>query len=210
HLAVSSGRYAKAELAPRLLRPALEQIRALPGVQSAGFISALPIQNAWINSDYEVEGAPSLDRKLAPIAEVRITSPGPFAGVGVPFLQGRDLAGGDGASALRPIVVNRALVARHFKDGDVLGRRLILDKTPYTIVGVVGDVRQAGLDQPPLAEIHFPYDDPENGGTTDATLVVRTRADPLSLIAPLREAVRSVTSEQPLYDVLTMDEVISR
>src|SRR5262249_23072322 len=60
HLAISSGRYAKAELAPRLLRPALEQIRALPGVQSAGFISALPIQNAWINSDYEVEGAPSL------------------------------------------------------------------------------------------------------------------------------------------------------
>ena len=210
HLAISGGRYAKGELVPRLLRPALEQIRALPGVQSAGFISMLPIQNAWTNSDYEVEGEPSLDRRLAPIAEVRITSPGTFASLGIPILEGRDLAEQDGASALRPIVVNRALVARHFKDGNALGRRLVLGKTPYTIVGVVGDVRQAGLDLPPLAEIHFPYDDPENGGITDATLVVRTGADPLSLIAPLREALRSVTSEQPLYDVLTMDEVISR
>jgi predicted permease len=210
HLAISSGRYARPELVSRLLRPALEKVRALPGVQSAGFISTLPIQNAWINGNYEVEGEPSADRRLAPIAEMRVTSPGTFAALGIPVLQGRDLSEQDGASAQRPIVVNRALVSRHFKEGDALGRRLLLDRTPYTIVGVVGDVRQAGLDQPPLAEIHFPYDDPENGGLTDVTLVVRTGADPLTLISPVREAIRSVTSDQPLYDLLTMEEVISR
>jgi putative ABC transport system permease protein len=211
HLANPQGKFGKTELAPRLLHPALEALRAVPGVESAGLISMLPIQQAWTNGEYAVEGQPVPDPRLAPAAEMRVTSPGTFASLGVPIVEGRDLTEQDGASKERPVVVNRALVRRHFKEGSAVGRRLVIDKTPYTIVGVVGDVRQAGLDQPPLAEIHFPYDDPENAAwLNDVTLVLRGRTEPAALAGPLRETLRSLVSDQPLYDVLTMDEVISR
>jgi predicted permease len=211
HLAIPQGKFGKLELAPRLLHPALESLRALPGVDSAGLISMLPIQQAWTNGEYAVEGEPIPDPRLAPAAEMRVSSPGTFASLGVPIIEGRELRDRDGLSKEKPIVVNRALVHRHFKDGRAVGHRLIIDKTPYTIVGVVGDVRQAGLDQPPLAEIHFPYDDPENAAwLNDITLVLRTRTDPTGLAGPVRETLRGLASDQPVYDVLTMDEVISR
>jgi len=211
HLAIPQGKFGKLELAPRLLHPALEALRALPGVDSAGLISLLPIQQAWTNGEYAVDGEPIPDPRLAPAAEMRVTSPGTFASLGVPIIEGRDLREQDGASKEKPILVNRALVRRHFEDGRAVGRRLIIDKTPYTIVGVVGDVRQAGLDKPPLAEIDFPYDDPENAPwLNDVTLVLRGRTDPARLAAPLRETLRGLASDQPVYDVLTMDEIISR
>ena len=211
HLATPRDAFSKLELAPRLLRPALAALRALPGVESAGMISMLPIQQAWTNGEYGVEGEPVLDARFAPAAEMRITSPGTFGSLGVPILEGRDLDERDGASKERPIVVNRALVRRHFKEGAAVGHRLLVDGTPFTIVGVVGDVRQAGLDQPPLAEIHFPYDDPENAGWLgDVTLVVRTRTDAAALAGPLRTTLRSVAPDQPVYDVQTMEEVVSR
>ena len=211
HLAIPQGKFGKLELAPRLLHPALEALRALPGVDSAGLISLLPIQQAWTNGEYAVDGEPIPDPRLAPAAEMRVTSPGTFASLGVPIIEGRDLREQDGASKEKPILVNRALVRRHFEDGRAVGRRLIIDKTPYTIVGVVGDVRQAGLDKPPLAEIDFPYDDPENAPwLNDVTLVLRGRTDPARLAGPLRETLRGLASDQPVYDVLTMDEIISR
>ena len=211
HLAIPQGKFKNAELSPRLLRPMLEALRAIPGVESAGLISMLPIQQAWTNGEYAVDGAPPPDPRLAPAAEMRITSPGTFASLGVPVLEGRDFLEGDGLSKERPILVNRALVRRHFPEGNAVGRRLVIEGNRHTIVGVVGDVRQAGLDQPPLAEIDFPYDDPENASwLNDATLVLHGRADPPALAGPLRDITRSLASDQPLYDVQTMEEVISR
>jgi hypothetical protein len=72
----------------------------------------------------------------------------------------------------------------------VIGRRLLLENGPATIVGVVGDVRQAGLDQPPLAEVHMPYNHPTfSNWAREMTLVVKTRDAPTSLTPALREAL---------------------
>jgi len=211
HLPIPRNKYPGPDLHSRLLRPVLENVRALPGVESAGLISMLPIQQAWTNTDYQIEGEPSPPPGLAPIAEVRVTSPGTFAALGIPILQGRDFDEQDGTSPAHPVIVNRTLVARHFRDGDVLGRRMIIENATWTIVGVVGDVRQAGLDQPPLAEVHFPYGNPDDAAwLTDVTLVLRTRVDPIAAAGALRAAVHAVASDQPLYDLLTMDDVISR
>ncbi|MBN1208343.1 MAG: ABC transporter permease [Myxococcaceae bacterium] len=211
HLPVPAGKYTPEQLAPRLYEPVLERVRSLPGVKSAALISMLPIQSAWTNGGYAVDGEPPPEPGKEPLAEYRITSPGFFRTLGIPLLAGRDFTDADSRQGEMSIIINQALAQRHFKDQRAVGRRLVLDNEPATIIGVVGDVRQAGLDRQPLAEIHMPYNHPGFGGwIQDATLVLKTRVPPASVTSALREAVRAVDTDQPIYEVLTMEEVISR
>ena len=212
HLAIPSERYREGEAAPRLLAPVLERTRALPGVQAAGMISMLPIQSAWTNGGYAVEGEPPPPAGQEPIAEFRGTSPGFFATLGIPLLAGRDFLETDGGKAEPlPIIVNQALAQKHFGAQDAVGKQLRVGDTLATIVGVVGDVRQAGLHLAPLAEIHMPYNHAELAAwLSDMTLVLESPLPPESLAASVRGAVRSVDADQPVYEVLTMEEVIER
>ncbi len=208
-LTASPGRYGDRPLSSALLSPTLERVRALPGVEAAGMISLLPIRQAWTNLEYAIEGAPKPEPGKAPLAEYRITSPGLFKALGVPVVAGRDFTEEDGQAEELRGIVNQAFVREAFNGGDALGRRILLDP-PVTIVGVVGDVRQAGLDLAPLAELHLPYNHKESIGWGSMTLVVRTPREPMALAGGLRAAVASVDADQPLYDVASMEDVISR
>jgi putative ABC transport system permease protein len=194
---------------PRLFRPVLEKIRSLPGVRSAAVISMLPIQNAWTNRDFSIEGRPAPQPGKEPFAELRVASPGVFQSLGVPMLRGRDFTESDGESGPMTVIINEALAHKYFPEEDPLGQRLHLEGEVFTIVGIVGNIRQAGLDRKPLREIYMPYAAAEAmewlGG---AVLVIRTSIPPESLTQEVRAAVASVNPAQPLYNVLTMEQVI--
>jgi predicted permease len=194
---------------PRLFRPLLQEIRSIPGVRSAAVVSMLPIQNAWANGAFAVEDRPPLLPSQAPLAEIRTASPGFFRSLGVPLQRGRDFTDTDGENGPDVVIVNATLARRYFPGEDPIGRRVLLGTTPFTIVGVAGDIRQAGLDFDPLAEIYFPYGF-DNGMLGDAVLVLRTAVPPESLADEVRAAVRKADPTLPLYDVLSMEEVISR
>ena len=194
---------------PRLFRPVLEKIRAIPGVRSAAVISMLPIQNAWTNGGFAIEGRPAPKPGQEPLAEMRVASPGFFRSLGIPIIGGRDLTESDGESSPMVVIINEALARKHFPGENPLGQRLRLGGDFFTIVGVVGSVRQAGLDQDPLAEIYFPYAAPDVMSLLgDAVLVVQTRVPPESVTGEVRAAVASVDPSLPLYNVLTMGQVI--
>jgi putative ABC transport system permease protein len=194
---------------PRIFRPVLEKIRALPGVRSAALVSLLPIQNAWTNGSFAIEGRPEPEPGQEPLAELRVASPGFFPSLGIPIQRGRDFTEADGESGPMVLVVNEALAREHFPGEDPLGRRLRFGDDAFAIIGVVGNVRQAGLDVDPLPEIYFPYAAPDAmGWLADPVLVIRTAVPPESLAGEVRAAVRSVDPTLPLYDVLTMEEVI--
>jgi predicted permease len=211
HLTVPPSKYPREELAERLLKPILERVRSLPGVQSASAISILPIQGGTTNGDYAVEGeaAPEAGKEL--LAEYRVTSPDFFRAMGIPLLAGRDFTEQDGQGE-QVIIVNQVLARRHFGQESPIGRRLLLGGRPVTIVGLVGDVRQAGLDQQALPEIHLPYNHVKSSIWlfNEATLVLRTSQAPTSVAADLRAAVRTVEADQPLSEIVTMEEVVSR
>ncbi len=210
-LSVPPAKFAERPISSELLFPSLERARALPGVTHAGAISLLPIQAAWVNGDYALEGAPKPEPGKEPQAEYRVSTPGVFKALGIPLLAGREFTEQDGEEGSLGILVNRALEKEAFHGESAVGKRLLLDGTPIPILGVVGDVRQAGLDRAPMPEIHVPYRWKEVAAwTTDMTLVVKTPLPPLSLAPSLREAVASVDPQQPLYDVLTLEEVIVR
>jgi len=211
HLAISPGRYDGTTLAPKLLDPVLERIRAIPGVKSAGLISMLPVQQAWANGDYYVPGDPTPDPGKEPIAEYRTSSADVYKSLGVPLLAGRDFTPADGTGE-RVVLINHALAREHFIGDSPIGRTIMIggpSGMPFTIVGVIGDVRQAGLDKPPLAEIDVPYTDSLGvTGLTDAVLVLKTLVPPARVVPALREAVRSVDPGEPIYQVETMQEVL--
>ena len=211
HVAIPSGTYAPDQIAPRLLAPILERIRAIPGVVSAGAVSMLPIQDAWTNFGYAVVGEPAPEPGKAPLAELRVASPGFFETLGIPLRRGRTFTERDGLTGEPVVVVNEALANAHFAGRDPIGQQLTgMGNAPMRIVGVVGDVRQAGLDRLPLREIYFPYQAAQvMGWQSSMSLVIRTAVEPQSLTPAVTAAVRAVDRDQPVYRVLTMEQIIS-
>ncbi len=211
HLSVPAYKYPAEQAPQRLLQPILEQVRSQPGVQSAGLTSLLPMQPGSVTSSYIAEGEPPPEPGKEPVAEVRAVSPGLFQSMGVPLLAGRDFTEQDGQGELVAIV-NRTLAQRHFGQGEAVGKRVMVIQRVATIIGVVGDVRQGGLDQKPAPEINLPYNQPGAFllGLQDVFLAVKLGVDPSGAAPLLRSAVRAVDSELPVDEVYSMEEVISR
>ncbi|HEU4631285.1 MAG TPA: ABC transporter permease [Gemmatimonadaceae bacterium] len=207
HIAIPDGKYDSTEAVQQLLRPILERARAIPGVTSASMINLLPIQSAWTNGSFRVVGQPVPEPGKEPIAELRFVGTDFFRTLGIPVLRGRDF---QLREAQPVVIINEALAKKHFPDQDPIGRQLAgLGEQPLTIVGVVGSVRQAGLDQAPLKELYFPLDALQPGWVSEMTVVLRTTVEPAGVTNALRRSVRSVDPGQPVYRVLTMEEVVN-
>ena len=204
-------KYPLAEAPQRILQPVLEQLRSQPGVQSAGLTSLLPIQTGSITTSYTVEGEPEPEPGKEPMAEFRALSPGLYKAMGIPLLAGRDFTEQDGQGEL-VVIINQSLAQRHFGQGEAVGRRLTFMRQAATVIGVVGDVRQGGLDRKPVPEIDLPYNytGANPFGLQDVFLVMKTTVDPAAGATALRAALKSVDSELAVADVYTMEEVISR
>jgi putative ABC transport system permease protein len=195
---------------PRFYRPMLERVRALPGVRSAAVISMLPVQSSGTSGSYAVEGRPPVPTPQMPMAEIRLASPGFFRSLGIPLLRGRDFDERDGDGKPSKIIVNDVLARKEFPGQNPLGQRIFYDGYSLEIIGVVGDVHQAGLDQAPLAEIYKPYTDTQYADLlSDMSLVEKTSGDPGAMAGDVQRAVHAVDPGVPLYAVLTMDQVIS-
>jgi putative ABC transport system permease protein len=138
-----------------------------------------------------------------------------FKAMGVALRRGRYLAAGDDERSQRVAVVNETMARQYWPGEDAVGKRFKLggpfSQTPWiTIVGVVADVRQMGLDAPVKAEMYLPYrQDAENPWFEPRDLVVRTTAaDPLSLTAAVRREVQAVDPNQPVSNVRTMEDLL--
>lgn len=190
---------------------AVDKVRSLPGVVSASLGRSLPFNQgrALINSDFEIEGGILAPDQPRPRADFQLVGEGFFATIGVPLVAGRVFTDADRPGRESVAVVNSSTARRYWGDRDPVGKRISSDggSTWTTIVGVVGDVRQRGLDGEVtdivyLSYFQFPIGDPN--------LLVRTAGDPRQLVGPLREAVYSIDPQQPVTRVQTLDEIRRR
>ena len=189
--------------------PVLDRIRATPGVRSAGIISTLPIQDGATDRYFQIVGRPvETTSGLRPDAQMRVVSPGYFRTLGIPVLAGRDVDERDVAASEHIAVVNDELVRQYFPGESPIGKQIDMGPGPLTIVGIVKSVRQIGLDQLALAEFYVPATQ-ERYNTSAMAFVVSTSGPPETLARAAREAVHGVAPQQPVYQVATMDEVIS-
>jgi len=183
-----------------------EQIRGLPGVKEVGGIDDLPLGNELRQaSRFVIEGQPVLSAGARPIAQVRTVSLGYFASLAIPLRAGRFFNQDDWK--VLNIVINENMARRHWPQGDSLGKRVnfcSLDPKPcwFSIIGIVGNVHQFGLDAGPTYDSYFV------GGWTPY-LVVRTASDPAKVAAAITNVVHRVDPNLPITHMRTMDGLIS-
>jgi putative ABC transport system permease protein len=134
----------------------------------------------------------------------------------IPLRQGRYFTEQDHANSMPVAIVNETMAREYWPNGDAVGRRFTLgdpdEEQPwYTIVGIVADVRQMGIDVPVKGEMYLPYGQISlYDFYAPRDLAVRTNGDPASLISVVREAIRSVDPDQPVSNVATMQDVLGR
>jgi predicted permease len=180
-----------------------QRVAALNGVRGAGLTQLVPLQNWGWNADFRVLGRPMATRA---IAGLRYVTPGYFRAIGIRVVAGREFTNYDDETAPRVIVVNEALVRRYLPDDDPIG--VALDRG--TIVGVIRDVRQAGLDRPAEPEIFYPAAQNVTAASDiGMSLVVRTEGPPQAQIGQIRAAVREVNPRLAIFNVKTMNDVVA-
>jgi putative ABC transport system permease protein len=191
----------------------LERVRGLPGVESAGYTNFAPLVVKAGRSITLVDGRPfpSPEEMGRTIASNRGVSPGYLETLGVPLVSGRLIDARDSRDAPAVTVINQAMARIHWPDEDPLGQRFRTGATGdalFTVVGIVGDMRGAGLDVPAVAEVYFPLDQVMAMFMWPQQLVVRAARDPLALAPAVRRAIWDVDPDQPVSEVRAMSEVL--
>jgi predicted permease len=205
-------RYRNAVTADAFLEPALDAIRAVPGVAEAGAISLLPYDNWGHNWNVRYEGRPAGDPTRFPLVENRVANPTLFRTLGMRLLAGRLLTDADGGRPEAPavVVVNHALVARDFPGLDPVGKRFYTGDTTFaTIVGVVADIKNVGPFNPPDPEMYWSYRQNSRGSVTFPIVVRVRRGDPRAVAGPVQAAIRAVEPDAAISLVRTMEEIIA-
>jgi putative ABC transport system permease protein len=195
----------------------LRHVRALPGVESAGVIDALPLTGGGSTQPIAIEGRPAQQMADQPEVAVRTISPGYIHSMHIPLLRGRDLNDDDSAGRPRAILMSESMAKRFWPNENPIGQHLTMTFSPdgpREIVGIVGDVKDSGLDVvDPVATLYLPLaqlSTPQPGGWTSfpMSLVVRTNSNPSSLTSAVTGAVHQVDSELPLLQIRTMQDVV--
>jgi len=192
----------------------LERLNSVPGVQSAGTIGDLPFSGSNMSDNFTIEGRPPVSKQDQPLTECRVVSPRYFESMNIPLLRGRDFSETDTKQAPNVTVINETFAQRHFPGEDPIGHRLRLQgqfRDPLLIVGIVADIRDLALDQPPSPGIYFPYLQNPLFDSFDRsfTIVVRTKASPTSMAESLRAELLNLDKALPVYSLKPMTEYLS-
>jgi putative ABC transport system permease protein len=177
-------------------------------VRAAALTSIVPLTEYEDRTAFSIEGRSAITPGQRMEADYRAISPEYFRALNIPLLRGRSFNDLDTRDAPCVVIVDQALARPYFPNEDPVGHRLQFAQWKATcqIVGVAGQVRHGGLNQQPRPTIYFPYliaDEPR------MSLVVRTASDPATFVNAIKRAVWSVDRDQPVYNIKTMDELIS-
>ncbi|HXU39696.1 MAG TPA: ABC transporter permease [Blastocatellia bacterium] len=187
----------------------LEQIGVLPGVESAAAVSDLPLSGSVHSGSFNIENRPAPPGEDGPHADLRSITPGYFQAMKIPLLEGRYFTDRDTREGLPVAIIDEALALRYFPGEDPLGKRLEFQPGKpiwREVVGVVGSIRHKGLDIDFHENLYYPHAQVSN---STMFVAVRTNSDPLSMVAAVRGAVKAVDKDQPVYKIMTMDQLLS-
>ncbi|HEX6716240.1 MAG TPA: ABC transporter permease [Pyrinomonadaceae bacterium] len=201
-------KYKDAESAIRFYEQVLERVSHVPGVESAGLTSHLPIEEKGYNGNVLVEGK-TYPPNESPLVEYRVVSDEYFQTANIPLLRGRFSSKQEGDDATPVVVINEAMAQHIWPGEDPIGKR-VGDDEKATVVGVVGNVKNYGLTQQTAPEMYAPYTLKKFWPNMrwNMRLLVRSTLDTGSIAAAVRRAVQEVDPGQPLYGVQTMSLVI--
>jgi putative ABC transport system permease protein len=191
------------------------ELGAIPGVSEVGIGSTAPLRSTQFQLDIKAEGRPVAAGEPQPRAEYRTANPEYFRAAGIPLLRGREFVTTDTKDAQRVVILNKTLAERLFPDKDPIGQRVawtgdVLRFIPVsgdwrTVVGVVGDTRDGGLDAELRPVLFQPFAQELSFG--EGGLVIRARSDATALVPAATRLVRSIVPQDPIENVLTVAQI---
>jgi len=186
----------------------LDRVSSLPGVTSAAVTSVLPLHNHDQRARFVIENGPPLPPNETFQADLRRISPGYFETLGIPLLRGRALDRHDAprANAALVGVIDAAFAQQFFRDENPLGRHLVAGNTRIEIVGIVGNVKHAGVDRDARPTLYVSF---LQSPTERMNLVLRTSAEPAALTQSVKNAIWSIDRNLPVYRIQSMDATVA-
>lgn len=202
--------YGETERRQQLYGRILSEVRALPGVTDAGYISFLPLRmrgGIWAVTAKGDSADPTQKRA----ASLRFVTPGFFAAMGIPIRLGRDVTDSDTLRAPHVAVVSESLARELWPGQNPLGRQITLGTNDKTVVGVAGDVRVRGLERPSEPQVYLASGQvPDNNitGYVPKDLIIKAASSPMTLMPAVRDIVKRADPQLPISDVQMLGEIV--
>jgi len=184
---------------------ALERIRHVPGVEHAAVTYFLPFSN-FATDFFTIEGQPEVAEEDRPQARFGFISEDYFRTMGIAMMKGRDFNERDTSDSPQVVIINPAAARQFWPNEDPIGKRIKALRQVREIIGVSGEVKQAGLDKPSDPEIFLPY---QQAPFLYLQLAVRTTDDPMKTVAAIKHEVQTIDQDMPLTGIKTMDQYLS-
>jgi len=206
HISFPTTRFPDEAMRAPALERMLAEIRAVPGVISAGASTSLPPARMQQSNAFTIDGDPPPLPNQQPRAIYIPATQSFLSSIGVPLLRGRDFDDHDVANGPKVALISESLARRYFANRDPLGQRLHVADLVFSIVGVVGDVGYEGIGKPAGPALYVPFAQSSFGGVW---VVVHGSAEPSSLVTPIRDAIHMVDPQTNPRDLRPMEDVVS-
>ena len=204
-------RYQKGEQRAQFFGQLLERVKSIPGIQSAGAISQLPLSGYSMMGRFAIEGQPKPESGKGKPMPIGIVTPDYFTAMQIPLVYGRFFDARDAEKIPEVAIVNEAMARKFWPGENPIGKKVGAgcdgEHLCRTVVGVVGDIRHEGLANAAQPEIYMPH---PQFALPSLSLVLRTTGDPLAVVSAVRAEVRALDKDQPVALVQTLEEHISQ
>ena len=211
-IAPSAKKYPDPKSRVQFYSQVIEQLRTLPGISSVGMVMNLPLSGASMNRGFKVEGRPEPKADENVAMDYQVVNSDYFATLEIPIVRGRGLTQEDNETAPRVIVINQAMAHRYWPNEDPVGKRMAIgesskDTSWRTIVGIVGNVRHAGLTEEPVPCAFIDYRQDVESWSRMA-FVMKTKTEPSSLTSTVRSSLVGIDPQQPVYAIEPIEKLI--
>jgi putative ABC transport system permease protein len=207
-LSLPQKKYALPEQQTAFANALLERVKNLPGVQSAGLTHSMPLVSDYVLG-FNIEGRPAIDPSDLPNTNYYAVTPDYFRAMGIRLVRGRIFSAQDDAKAPRVAIINETLARQHFPNEDPIGKRINITNGPDTwreIVGIVGDIKQYGVDKATSNQSYEPF---AQVPFSSLNVVIRTSGPPAALLGAIRPTVYAVDKDQPIGTIRPLEEIMA-
>jgi len=207
-LSLPPGKYPGGEPAVQFYDQLLERLEAIPGVLSAAGINTLPLTGGGAILTAQIDDHPVPEGEFPPAFLARRATPEYFATMEIPIVEGREFTPDDHESRLGSLIISESIKRQFWPNESALGKRITQAGAPARVVGVVGDVHDAGVAVPAEQFVYKPMLDSVGGGVRAMVMTVRTDGEPEALVPAIREAVEALDSDLPITEVRSMEDIV--
>ncbi|MCM3901003.1 MAG: ABC transporter permease, partial [Pyrinomonadaceae bacterium] len=203
NITLSRQKYSTPEKASSFFQELEGRVSGLPGVESVGLVTELPLSGQLNDMPFTVEGRPPVTIDQAFDADFRRVNQHYLSTLRIPLLRGRNFTEQEVRQSARVLLISELLASQVFPNEDPIGKRLItvMSPQPWEIIGIVGDIRDRALETQPFPAMYMP-----TYASGRINLVIRTQGDPTSITAAVRKEVHALDPDQPVADVKTMEQ----